>query len=287
MPSKSKTKNRKTKNRKTLRDKLVDEFKNTSPVLLQDDIVHHMGGNAKSIRNKKSFKKTSTTTIKSRKVKIKNKKTKQRKIKGGMSGVHDEFMRINIISNDSHDLQILVRPADNIYKSVVDGLGDTPKHRVIIRLGEDKIEPDGTFQEYEIETGARLNVEILARKGFSEILEDIIKLNLHLHPDILMLPEVGPDGSPTFNIVEPWRINGNVNWGSEDITYLPESFGDLIVNGKLYLNDNQLTTLPDSFGYLTVDGNIYLNGNELASLPDSFVKLISTHKLSKIDPDGY
>ena len=57
---------------KELRDKLVDEFKNTSPVILQDDIAHHMGGKTKYVRNKKSFKKTSTTTIKSKNIKSKN-----------------------------------------------------------------------------------------------------------------------------------------------------------------------------------------------------------------------
>ena len=45
------------------------------------------------------------------------------------------------------------------------------------------------------------------------------------------------------------------------------------VDDWLWLNYNNLTSLPESFGNLKIGGNLYLDKNELTSLPESFGNL--------------
>ncbi len=54
------------------------------------------------------------------------------------------------------------------------------------------------------------------------------------------------------------------------ITSLPESFGNMVDLYKLWVNDNQLTTLPESFGNLESLFIIYINNNQLVSLSENF-----------------
>ena len=57
------------------------------------------------------------------------------------------------------------------------------------------------------------------------------------------------------------------------LTSLPDSFGDLSALTKLGLAQNQLTSLAHSFGNLSALSGLALNYNQLTSLPDSFGNL--------------
>ena len=60
---------------------------------------------------------------------------------------------------------------------------------------------------------------------------------------------------------------------NNQLTALPDSFGNLSALTQLYLENNQLTSLPDSFVRLTALTRLSLGNNQLTSLPDSFVDL--------------
>ena len=54
------------------------------------------------------------------------------------------------------------------------------------------------------------------------------------------------------------RFGGHLGLSYNQLTSLPESFGNLRVGGDLVLYNNQLTSLPESFGNITVGGDLYL-----------------------------
>ena len=60
---------------------------------------------------------------------------------------------------------------------------------------------------------------------------------------------------------------------SYQLSYLPNSFGNLVNLRTLSLNDNQLSTLPDSFGNLANLTYLFLSNNQLSALPNSFANL--------------
>ena len=69
------------------------------------------------------------------------------------------------------------------------------------------------------------------------------------------------------------EVEGDLCLEYNNLTSLPESFGNLKIGGDLWLNDNELTSLPESFGNLKIGGRLGLNRNELTSLPESFGNL--------------
>jgi leucine-rich repeat protein SHOC2 len=54
-----------------------------------------------------------------------------------------------------------------------------------------------------------------------------------------------------------------IGFNDNNLTSLPESFGNLKVRGDLYLMYNNLTSLPESFGNLKVGGYLILSNNNL------------------------
>ena len=74
------------------------------------------------------------------------------------------------------------------------------------------------------------------------------------------------------NYLTHLNLNGN------QLTLLPDSFGNLRALTDLQLFNNKLTSLPDSFGNLRCLRVLYLSVNKLTSLPDSFgnLSLLST-----------
>jgi len=69
------------------------------------------------------------------------------------------------------------------------------------------------------------------------------------------------------------KIGGTLHLGYNKLTSLPESFGNLKIGGDLWLNHNKLTSLPESFGNLKIVGSLGLYNNKLESLPESFGNL--------------
>merc|ERR1712217_693554 len=67
--------------------------------------------------------------------------------------------------------------------------------------------------------------------------------------------------------------------GDNQLTSLPESFGNLVALQELGLFRNQLTTLPESFGNLVALQGLGLFRNQLTSLPESFSNLVTLQGL--------
>jgi len=69
------------------------------------------------------------------------------------------------------------------------------------------------------------------------------------------------------------EVEGDLDLHKNNLTSLPESFGNLKIGGSLCLNNNYLTSLPESFGNLKIGGILELDSNKLTSLPESFGNL--------------
>ncbi|WP_220017443.1 leucine-rich repeat domain-containing protein [Candidatus Rhabdochlamydia oedothoracis] len=88
---------------------------------------------------------------------------------------------------------------------------------------------------------------------------DLKNLNLTSLPDIF--------NNPCFHQLKHLDLSCN------QLTTLPESFGNLQALTYLDLTNNQLTTLPASFRKLQALTNLYLERNQLTALPKSFREL--------------
>ena len=75
-----------------------------------------------------------------------------------------------------------------------------------------------------------------------------------------------------IGLVANYTPNGS-NGINTQLTYLPESIGDLSELGFLYLEWNSLTSLPTSFSQLTSLVSLTINNNWLTSLPSDFGNL--------------
>ena len=69
------------------------------------------------------------------------------------------------------------------------------------------------------------------------------------------------------------EVENDLSLNHNNLTSLPESFGNLKIGGGLGLGYNKLVSLPESFGNLKIGDSLWLQGNNLKSLPDSFGNL--------------
>jgi hypothetical protein len=69
------------------------------------------------------------------------------------------------------------------------------------------------------------------------------------------------------------EVEGDLSLTNNNLTSLPESFGNLQIGGNLWLDNNQFASLPESFGNLKIGGGLWLRENNLTSLPESFGNL--------------
>tara|TARA_B100001758_G_scaffold247000_1_gene263512 strand:- start:110 stop:934 length:825 start_codon:yes stop_codon:yes gene_type:complete len=231
---------------------------------------------SKKFNRKNKLSKKKSTIVNSKKI-------KPIRTKGGSSDELD-MIQVNINIKDGEDFKVLVNPQDNIYQSVLKCSKDIQFRHIKnnIFLGEN-VEivpgPDATFSEYGIEDGSTLTV-VIARKGFTEVIDDIIELNPHLRDqreNLLSYTKYNLLGEPVgeeeinINLEEPWRIKGHLDWMSKGITRIPESFGDLKIEGSLSLDRNHLISLPVSFGDLEVSEDLDLRNNRLHFIPKKFL----------------
>jgi len=69
---------------------------------------------------------------------------------------------------------------------------------------------------------------------------------------------------------------------NNQLTTLPESFGQLRALGCLALHINQLTTLPASFGHLQALTELDINDNRLDEMPETLNQLVNLHRLNDV-----
>jgi hypothetical protein len=63
------------------------------------------------------------------------------------------------------------------------------------------------------------------------------------------------------------EVKGDLRLSNNNLTSLPESFGNLKIGGNLWLDYNKLEYLPKSFGNLKIGFSLWLNNNKIKSLP--------------------
>ena len=98
--------------------------------------------------------------------------------------------------------------------------------------------------------------------------------NAHTSRNIKELTDFLDNYNIKYEIVEDRVVADIVSLDHNDLTSLPESFGNLKCR-FLWLESNNLTSLPESFGNLKCEG-LWLEGNNLTSLPESFGNLKCT-----------
>ena len=201
---------------------------------------------------------------------------------------NQDKITIQIITSEDNlkTVDLKVNKSDNIYKSIYEFIlgKEFSPNLSIIYFNEEPLEKDLTFNELGIEESARFYIQLKKRASLDEIIQDIININ----PDLKEEYEEDSSGEegdkfPDFvrNVPrtiknKPWHITNDLIlhiWRPYTIHYLPESFGDLIIDGDLGLAEANLASLPSSFGNLKVGGNLDLNNNKLTFLPDSFGNL--------------
>ena len=78
----------------------------------------------------------------------------------------------------------------------------------------------------------------------------------------------------------PWSIRKMLGLESNQLTTLPESFGQLRALDNLDLHNNQLTTLPASFGRLLALTELDIAENRFEEMPDTLNALVNLQLLN-------
>ena len=189
---------------------------------------------------------------------------------------------------DDSEIPITVFDTDDIISEIRGVLKLSNKYfRLQAKFGENnQIEEGETFEDWDIEDGARICVSYNRRLTVAEVAAEVVALNPLLTVEELMENvEVDP--------ADPLRVVGDLLWDEKGIRVLPESIRSLTVEGDVCLEGNQLESLPEDFGSLTVGGDLWLEENLLVSLPESFGSLTVGCNLSLSDnqlaslPEGF
>lgn len=130
--------------------------------------------------------------------------------------------------------------------------------------------------------GMKMRIKIIkdAKNDFKELtvfLDKYNQTNYKVENDtVIYLGNLDLAGNQLTSLPESFgnlEVKGILFLGNNKLTSLPESFGNLKVGGYLDLYNNKLTSLPESFGNLKIGGDLYLSNNRLTSLPESFGNL--------------
>ena len=192
-------------------------------------------------------------------------------------------LKVTLMSvTDDSEIPITVFDTDDIISEIRGVLKLSNKYfRLQAKFGENnQIEEGETFEDWDIEDGARICVSYNRRLTVAEVAAEVAALNPPLTVEELM-----ENGWETVEVdpADPSRVVGNLYWNEKRIRVLPESIGSLTVGGSLWLEENLLVSLPESFGSLTVGGYLSLSDNQLASLPEGFGSLTVGGKVWLID----
>ena len=203
--------------------------------------------------------------------------------------LEQESIDVFLIMNDFTE-EITVQPGDKIFYSIKIKI---PNGQMISRIffGDEVIydylvsdDYNSTFQDYDIEDGARLSIET---KDITvlDIIREIEQMNDITIRDTINVNYINEDKDP-LHIVQLHLSNSNIrilpisfcylkiqnhlSLQDNQLTSLPEAFGLIKIGGHIRLHHNQLTSLPESFSSINIEGSLYLNDNQLTSLPESF-----------------
>ena len=170
-------------------------------------------------------------------------------------------------SDDGEAKEVAVRdPRQEIYAAILLAFGwdqDDRRGRseMGVWFGEIAVTEGETFEDHDIQDGARLTVSLPAerrRATVREVAEEVARLNPGIDVEELMRRvrgKVDPE--------DPSRVTGDIYWGGMGISELPGIIGDLTIRGSLLLINNRLRSLPEGFGSLTIGGVLLLYGNPI------------------------
>ena len=122
----------------------------------------------------------------------------------------------------------------------------------------------GSYEEFGIEDGARLAVQVSTRATIEQIVQDLVRSSSSVSPSLRRRDGTmrSPEEVLTFGLerhedgrVKNWNLCASLK--TCGIEELPESFGDLVLTGNLNLCSNGLTSLPTTFGNICCGGTIF------------------------------
>ena len=183
-------------------------------------------------------------------LKYKKKYLDLKKIIGGMEVVNETLIEIEVQSDDQN-IRIEVNKDKEIYKSIEEAfkIGDNMSLQVI--FGDEPIEPGKTFEDYDIEDGARLGVIIDELSWF--FISELKQLNPQLE---------GMNDEELFKRIFGGDDYINMNLSYLELNELPPSINRFSLNGSLYLTGNNLKRLPEKFNNIRVRGSIFTEQNQ-------------------------
>ncbi|QZA59212.1 leucine-rich repeat domain-containing protein [Candidatus Rhabdochlamydia porcellionis] len=191
--------------------------------------------------------------------------------------------RLTTLLDATIDLTALKLKIIHINNKTLTTLFDILTYRSILTQ---KQQLDHALNQWIEESPSEEN-QIEAKKRILDFFNNSTKQNLNLSSlNLSSLPNI-------FNIsCFCYRLK-QLDLSENQLTTLPDTFGNLSQLTSLSLNINQLTTLPDTFGNLSQLTSLSLNINQLTTLPDTFGNLsqltwldLSTNQLTAL-PDTF
>ena len=192
-------------------------------------------------------------------------------------------IRVILNTTDSQTMQIAVHRDEAIYEAVSRCLECEAATIQYVQLGDDAVGVNGeSFREEEIEDGAKLGVCVV---GLS--FEDVVDATVALNAGNRFVTKEKLMAFVSLNPDDPLHVKGNLHWAGLHLKVLPDIIGKLKIDGNfmlgfafyrdisgnMQLGHNELSRLPDSFGQMQIGGELDLSSNKLSTLPESFGQL--------------
>lgn len=207
---------------------------------------------------------------------------------------------ITLETDSAEGKRVRFAPDDDIYDVATNALcggGDYYEcQNININLGNEFIEPGHAFFEYGIEDGGRLGVQIITSPDQSDVerfRSELCELNSRNEGEIqrrpldvdgldLDLSELRLDAVPDSITTYPFGSGRNclctlkqLNLSRNNLSTLPDNFGELHISGILDLSHNPISTLPSTFVALQVGGVKFKDCKQLQEIdiPETVVQI--------------